>query len=148
METLLLERFAYLPDGTFGKLTLPDGTLFYTAELPWLGNQRFVSCIPEGEYELKFRSSNTITRSSNGAFNFGWELQGVPDRDHILVHPGNWPRNVEGCIAVGSAFVPMKDSKSTSLYAVSSSQVAFSKFQNALKTDGKYQIQISAKSAK
>ena len=148
MDTLHLERFAYLPDGTFGKLTLPDGATLFTVERPWLENIPFESCIPEGTYRLGYRVSPTSRRTTNQVYQAGWEVEDVMGRTFIMVHPGNWPRNVEGCIAVGTAFAPMKDAKSDSLFAVTNSQTAFRRFQGALNPKGQYQIVVSSKSAK
>lgn len=47
--SVTLERFAYSPFGTFGKLIYGDKT-FLTVERPWLGNKPYKSCIPEGVY--------------------------------------------------------------------------------------------------
>ncbi len=66
--------------------------LCYTIELPWLNNQRQISCIPEGSYELVKRYSPK----------FGWHLhlQGVKGRDMILIHPANNAIiELRGCIA-------------------------------------------------
>jgi hypothetical protein len=57
-----------------------------------LGNQRRISCIPEGEYVLKKRYSAK----------FGWHLHviHVPGRDLILIHPANdAKKELLGCIA-------------------------------------------------
>lgn len=69
------------PTGTFGRLWLPGFTC-HTVEPRWLGNQRDVSCIPPGDYCCGFWRSPR----------FGWTYRviGVPDRDHILFHAGNW----------------------------------------------------------
>ena len=46
-----LERFAYTPMGTFGRLKVGDFE-FFTVERPWVDNEPFKSCVLEGEYEL------------------------------------------------------------------------------------------------
>jgi hypothetical protein len=92
---LRLERFAYAPDGTFGRLLIPgDHPDLFTCERPWLNNAPNVSCIPEGYYPLADRRF----------FRKGYDaiaVQRVPGRDHILIHKANWPHELEGCIAVG-----------------------------------------------
>ena len=53
---LILHR-AYFEEGTNSALFCNGQFLGFAIELPWLKNQRNVSCIPEGEYELKARYS-------------------------------------------------------------------------------------------
>jgi hypothetical protein len=105
VPVLVLER-AYLPDGsaTLGKLSLPDGWSCYTLENPWKDNQARVSCIPEGGYALGLRESPVVQRTTSGRYREGWEVQDVPDRTFVMVHPGNWEHNTEGCILPGRAF--------------------------------------------
>ena len=43
----------YYPEGTNGDLLLNGDKVCSTIELPWKKNAPKVSCIPEGEYELK-----------------------------------------------------------------------------------------------
>jgi len=69
---------------------------FYTLELPWLGNEKKVSCIPTGEYEVMKRQS-----PSNGNC---FELLSVPERDNIQIHAGNFYTDILGCVLVGSSF--------------------------------------------
>ncbi len=47
ITALYLERFAYTPEGTLGRLALPERTI-YTLKPPWRDNQVNISCIPEG----------------------------------------------------------------------------------------------------
>ena len=99
---IYLER-AYLPDGsaTFGRLTLPSGFSCYTLERPWEANRQNVSCIPEGVYSMGLRASAVVRRASGREFSEGWELQDVPGRSLIMMHPGNWVHDTEGCVLTG-----------------------------------------------
>ncbi len=85
-----LELFrTYDPEGTNGELKL---VVCNTIELPWLQNQRNVSCIPEGRYELRKRFIKK----------FGLHLLvvDVQDRSWILIHPVNDAKTqLKGCIA-------------------------------------------------
>ncbi|MCL6462025.1 MAG: hypothetical protein I4O51_09170 [Flavobacterium micromati] len=45
---LLLNRI-YFSEGTQGSLEWNGTLVCYTIELPWLGNQSRISCIPEGD---------------------------------------------------------------------------------------------------
>ena len=88
---LVLNR-TYFPLGTQGVLEWNGTLVCYTIELPWLRNQRRISCIPEGEYVLQKRFSPK--------FKWHIHLQNVPGRDFILIHPANDARKeLLGCIA-------------------------------------------------
>lgn len=62
----------------------------FLLELPWLGNEPFHSCIPEGpyEYEVKVSPSRGIPVI--------WILN-VKNREYIQWHPGNYTRQIDGC---------------------------------------------------
>jgi hypothetical protein len=82
----------YYPNGTNGQLLLNGDKVCSTIELPWKNNASQISCIPEGEYELRKRYSTK----------FGWHLlvMNVPGRQYILIHPANDAiKELKGCIA-------------------------------------------------
>ena len=56
MLEAILNRYSYHPHGTIGELHIKEHS-FYTAERPWLDNQKSISCIPTGEYKVKAYSS-------------------------------------------------------------------------------------------
>jgi hypothetical protein len=88
---LVLNRI-YFPEGTQGVLEWNGTLICYTIELPWLGNQRRISCIPEGEYILQKRFSSKLK--------WHFQLMNVPGRDLILIHPANDAKlELLGCIA-------------------------------------------------
>ena len=88
---LVLNR-TYFPEGTQGVLEWNGTLICYTIELPWLGNQRRISCIPEGDYLLQLRFSPK--------FKWHFLLMDVPGRDLILIHPANDAKlELLGCIA-------------------------------------------------
>jgi hypothetical protein len=99
--TALLLRTSSGDQGTFGVLQSGNYSCF-TGELPWRDNRRKVSCIPEGDYEVKPVKSPK--------FGVIYGLFGVPGRSHILLHNGNfcgdvakgYVSHVEGCIITGS----------------------------------------------
>jgi len=87
----ILKR-TYYPNGTNGELWINGQSVGYTIELPWLQNQRNISCIPEGRYELVKRYTETR----------GWHIlvKDVPGRSWILFHPANHAlKELKGCIA-------------------------------------------------
>jgi len=130
-----LERFAYTPEGTFGRLTV-GGNTFYTVELPWKGNKPRQSCIPESRYPLRMRESNVVSRSSGNEFTRGWEICDVPDRSYIMLHPGNWPSDLLGCVAPGLTFGVIGGK-----IGIGSSRSAFRKVMAAI-PDGEHEIEI------
>jgi hypothetical protein len=75
-----------------------DGTerICETLELPWRGNQRGISCIPEGGYECK------VADSPSRGYPVYW-LQNVPGRQDVQIHIGNFPKDIRGCILVGTS---------------------------------------------
>jgi hypothetical protein len=88
---ILLQR-TYFKEGTNSALFYNGKFLGFAIELPWLNNQRSVSCIPEGEYELKARYSQK--------FSHHLHIVNVEGRSLILLHPANnAKRELRGCIA-------------------------------------------------
>ena len=84
----------YHSDCTLGRLSVGSFQCF-TLELRDLGNERSVSCIPKGRYKAFKRQS-----PKNGLV---VELKDVPNRSNIQIHSGNYTRQIEGCILVGSS---------------------------------------------
>ena len=122
-----VKRFAYHPSGPLGVMELEDSCAFYTIERPWSDNKPFESCIPVGEYSLKWKESPR--------FGMCYEVENVEGRTHILIHVANFPTDVVGCIGLGTGLMGDR-------IAVSSSKVAISKFHEA--TQGsEFQIEIS-----
>ena len=98
LETVQLIREPYRPgqSATLGWLRAGDLTLC-TLELPWLGNERSVSCIPEGAYTTTY-----LPRSASGKYRRVYHLQDVPGRGGILLHAGNTASHSWGCMLVGT----------------------------------------------
>jgi len=89
----------YEPNATYGYATLlGEGVSmqFKTLELPWLDNQRRISCIPEGVYQ--------VMKHISPKFGKTFFLPDVPNRSEILIHKGNYTRDTLGCILPGSKF--------------------------------------------
>ena len=68
-----------------------------TLELPDQGNQKRISCIPEGTYDVIKRNS--------AKYGDHFHILGVPNRSYILVHNANYKRQLKGCVAVGLAHI-------------------------------------------
>jgi len=73
----------------------------FSLELPDLGNQPDISCIPSGRYGYYFRISPT-----NGSV---LELRDVPNRTYIQIHAGNFSSQTHGCILVGDSIKFLDD---------------------------------------
>jgi hypothetical protein len=88
---VVLQR-TYYPSGTNGTLLVNNEEVCHTIELPWLNNQKRVSCIPEGSYRLRKRY--------NLKFKWHMALEAVKGRSGILIHPANdAKKELLGCIA-------------------------------------------------
>jgi hypothetical protein len=91
----------YKENATYGEAQVIDNHEpvfdFKTLELPWQENQRRISCIPEGEY-MVWKMQPTAKRK----YEYFW-VQDVKNRDSILFHPGNYTRQILGCILPGES---------------------------------------------
>lgn len=101
---LLLIRTTESEKQTTGELHVygPEGRRVFscaTLELPWRGNKRRVSRIPEGLY--------TVVRRHTPKFGDHLHLEKVQGRTWILVHAGNFHTDTSGCILVGRDFADL-----------------------------------------
>ena len=91
----------YFDTHTLGVLVALDATsnVIMTCsvlELPWMDNQRKISCIPEGTYKVQ--------SEINVKFGKCYRILNVPGRDGILQHPGNYTKQILGCQLPGVKF--------------------------------------------
>lgn len=95
-----LTRKEYETKQTLGDLEVADsGNKIFnckTLELPWLNNQRNISCIPNGTY--------TVVKRMSEKYGTHFQILNVPDRSMILIHCGNYYSHTQGCILVGSNY--------------------------------------------
>lgn len=112
MRTLELERFAYTPTETQGRLLGVDGE-WMTIERPWIkgpfpGGMSNESCVPDGEYELVPHTrpdGAEVVALVNPDLGVWYREDDRPDdwgRFLILIHAGNFVTDVVGCIAPGA----------------------------------------------
>jgi len=94
---LLLIRDSFTDKSVIGKLYLNAEFYGHTLELAWKENQKRISCIPKGVYEVKKRH----TEKSKYKYEH-LHILDVPDRELILMHIGNYPKNSKGCILLGN----------------------------------------------
>lgn len=67
-------------------------------ELPWINNDRNVSCIPEATY-VCVREAFTVKHPYPH-----FRIMDVPGRSGILIHKITYVKDLRGCIGVGEAF--------------------------------------------
>lgn len=104
MKTATLVRQPSTDDGTPGKLDTSTGFSCFTMELPWLNNAKSASCIPVGRYVCQWLYSPSHGRKI-------YHVTGVPGRDAVEIHNGNWAGRVDlglrsdvlGCILLGDS---------------------------------------------
>jgi hypothetical protein len=132
---VLLERFAYSPDGTFGRIVAGKFEC-RTVERPWCGNAVGESCIPEGRYTMRKRASPVVERTSG--YEQGWEVCDVPERTYIMIHVANWPDDVEGCIGPGREYRVMRGRN-----GVNFSQDTLDKLMEHLSADSEHTIHVT-----
>lgn len=122
-----LVRFAYSPNGTFGRISVDGGAPFYTVEQPWADNVVGHSCIPCGTYPLKlgmFFGGDGIGGKPDYP---AYEVLNVPGRTLIKIHRANKADDVQGCIGPG-----MTLGVAGTTWAVLQSAVAFAHFMELM----------------
>lgn len=122
---------------TLGRMYIIDDTgkaaaILCTLELPWRDNQRQISCVPEGEYEVSLSWSRKFNMNL-------YVLSGVPNRSGIMIHSGNHTSQIEGCILVGLNFA---DINADGITDVIESRKALNKVHTALNGVKKTTIKI------
>ncbi len=94
---LLILRDTFTEKSTIGKLFLNGEWLCDTLELPYINNEKSISCIPAAEYKVRLRTAKeSATRNYLHLL-----VEDVKDRSYVLVHIGNFPEDTRGCILVG-----------------------------------------------
>ncbi len=80
---------------TLGVILLKHKPFLFTLELPWKGNEKNISCIPDGDYKCQ----RYISRKFGETF----IVKNVFGRSGILFHAGNTVKDTEGCFLVGES---------------------------------------------
>ena len=136
MNALYLEREGSSPWGTFGRLQVGDWECC-TVEPRWRGNAVGQSCIPDGNYRMSLRESPMVARTTSGRFQRGWEVTDVPGRTFVMIHPGNWARNSDGCILVGRSHAIVGNEP-----GITSSQDTFSALMERLASADEWDLHV------
>lgn len=112
----VLERLESSDQGTFGRITFGNTTLF-TGELPERDNAANASCIPPGKYVCRWTYSPAFKRQM-------YLVDGVPKRAGIRIHSANfmgdappYKKQLNGCIALGERLGVMDGQKAVLLSA-------------------------------
>lgn len=123
----------YLKSQTLGELSIYDGgnlvAKFATLELPFLSNQKQISCIPEGTY--------TVTRRYSKKYGDHFHILYVPGRNLILIHSGNYTTQTNGCILIGLKHADINNDELTD---VTFSKVAMLKLNDIINEDFELKI--------
>lgn len=125
----------YTPFGTIGRMEF-DNFSCVTLERPWFSNKRRESCIPEGVYVMRKRESAVVRRITGDPE--GWEITDVSERDWIMIHPGNWVRNSDGCVLVGERVI-LHDNQ----LFITNSQKTYRELMDVLDTKNEWDIFIT-----
>lgn len=95
--TLTLTRLRETDESTLGVFDLyrdNEHAEFATLELLWRNNAENISRIPAGHYVMRW-----LWSAKHDCF--CWHIIGVPQRDNIECHVGNFPRDTLGCVLLG-----------------------------------------------
>lgn len=116
---LKIIRLEEAEDGTFGALMIRGYVFCVTLEPPDKDNQQNISNIPPGEYICK--------RVDSPKYGDTFEINGVPDRSHVLFHSGNVLRHTKGCVLLGRKWGVLKGDR-----AILNSGLTFSQFMREM----------------
>jgi hypothetical protein len=94
MKTLYIKRFFMRPNKpTLGTMEVDRDYCCYSFELPWKLNEKYISCIPLGEYHGYWDPEEEKYR-----------IEPVEGRTGIQIHVGNSVKDTTGCICTGIHF--------------------------------------------
>lgn len=85
----------YLKPSAQGLLSIDGMPFGRTLERAWIDNLPLVSCIPAGEYAVKWTKSPRFKRHT-------LEVMNVPGRRGIRIHSADYVHELQGCIATAT----------------------------------------------
>ena len=110
MNRILVTRDVVAEEYILGRMDV-NGVSLFTIERPWIPSQPdgtpFQSCVPSGRYRCEeVRRPNgdkvlVLINSGLAVFHHASDRPKDVGRYLILVHAGNWVKDVVGCIAPG-----------------------------------------------
>lgn len=92
-------REIYTPDFTISKITIQGNNFTCVGAEPGASTGKL---IPEGRYEAIIQQSPHFSQIFGKPFNTVW-LFNVPNFQNVENHPGNFPRDTEGCTLIAQA---------------------------------------------
>jgi hypothetical protein len=135
IRLILTRRQSTTPEQTLGTLEIyKDNVLkgmLMTLEKGWKGNAKNISCIPSNLYDVE--------HFDGVQYKNVFKIVGVPSRDAILIHSGNFHTQTQGCILVGLTWTDLNDD---GLLDVGYSNVALGLLRKHLKGETDIQILI------
>lgn len=93
--------------GVFGELFYEDDFICYTLERAWNNNKPFISCIPDGVYNLvkvnseKYGVTYALNSPPHNVYAHKKDRKNETDRYSCLIHSANQQNELQGCIAPG-----------------------------------------------
>ena len=128
---------AYLDNCCIGKLYHQGELQLYTVERPWLNNEKNISCIPPGIYNIQqFNSKKHPDSFLLINRNLGVGNDPLSQRTACLFHSANFPYEVNGCIGPGLELHP-------TTWGVKDSKKAMTKLSSLIHTNSISQIEIT-----
>lgn len=119
VPVVTIKRIYNLPDGTFGIIDIDREPFAFTLELPYRNNEREISSIPRGAYDIERWKSPTFGETFKVCVQF---------RDNILFHPANLIQELKGCVALGKQIGKLNGG-----LAILQSKAAFSEFLDKMR---------------
>jgi hypothetical protein len=107
------------------------------------------TCIPEGEYEIKFRTVGGFHTRYLSRYGADWHkgmlwLQDVPEFEYILIHTLNDSTQTSGCLGVGSVQQDLDlDAKGLISQSTDAYKRLYPKIRDALLNEEKVTIKYS-----
>lgn len=127
---------------TLGHLTTDeDQVIVCTLERHWTNNAKGDSCIPATMIGgVRMHAPYVATRWQSPHFGCEvWEITGVPGREKILIHWGNFTTDSNGCVLVGKSFADLNHDGFTD---VASSKEAFRKWMTVTASLDSFEIDV------
>lgn len=95
------------PEGVFSRWSVDGEPFSVGVARPWVQNKKFLSCIPEGDYDLVPWDSpkyGAVVAFVNPGLHIHLDATGIRDelaRDKCLIHAANFSHELQGCEAPG-----------------------------------------------
>lgn len=127
---ITLLRIEESEQGTIGVLLMDGEAFCCTLEPPDKDNQSNISCIPSGTY--------LAMRVDSPKYGNTFEITKVPNRSHVLIHPGNLVKHTKGCVLLGQYFGKLKGAR-----AVLNSGTTFKAFLKRVENLDSFEMKIT-----